>query len=437
MEAKKRQREQLANLMTTLDSLIPARLRRVAQKNGAGRRAVGVGGRSLHDVLQDAVHCVGSITAAGTPATTPGAEWTESPSRRDAQEDCHTARAPRTSLREALLSSESLLCVEVDLHYRGPHQHKCTVVELGRGAQAFIGDVPWGKDTLLGFDLVDIIHPADAHLFLQLVAGARCSRHARPGRSDKQTGAKVGAEHEAVSVRMLQFLRYRFPRGRRPPVDESAASNSSAGDAVAEAETGGKRWNAKDTADESADGKAFDGEAALFPQAFDHDPLLEDSAAPPPSRTAAGAGETQSRAPLSRPVHVARHSPLTVCQYKRVRVQLAVGGRDEARAQGGRARKRLARKDGEQGGGAEATVRAVLLLVEEDEGDSEKGDDEMGGGDDPCSSDDCAGMSGGGSCMCMCVCVCVCVCVLARLMGPAIVCVCTCICVFVCECIFV
>ena len=65
MNAKKRQRMQLAGLVAKLDPLIPSNLRRKAQKNGAGRRAVGPGGRSLHDVLLDAVHAVQCIRPGG------------------------------------------------------------------------------------------------------------------------------------------------------------------------------------------------------------------------------------------------------------------------------------------------------------------------------------------------------------------------------------
>ena len=65
MRTKKRQRMQLARLVADLDSLIPSNLRRQAQKNGAGRRAVGAGGRSLHDVLLDAVHAVQCIRPGG------------------------------------------------------------------------------------------------------------------------------------------------------------------------------------------------------------------------------------------------------------------------------------------------------------------------------------------------------------------------------------
>ena len=353
LKAKKRRREELTLLLASLDSLIPAHLQRVAQKNGAGRRAVGVGGRSLHDVLHSAVEHVRHITAAEGCAKqnvasgcmhSPSSDASDAPSGRDTQRDCVSASDLDTVMREALLSSASLKCIEVELRRRSSGRYMCKVVELGRGAQELIGDVPWGAEMLVGSDFVDMLHPADVDPFFELVAEAHSSLQ---GPSDEHRAggamlepARGRASSPPVSVRIVRFSGHRFAQGRHLPPCHPTASDLCA--EAADASNGGAL-----------------GRGSVF-QELDHDPLLQFTTAPSALEASSAAG-----AP-------ARRSSITVCQYQRVRMQLAVGDRSgRARARGGVEGK--AEKSAEASLGEtpdqQASVRAVLFMLEEPQGD--------------------------------------------------------------------
>jgi len=349
LKAKKRRREELTRLLASLNSLIPAHLQRVAQKNGAGRRAVGVGGRSLHDVLHSAVEHVRHITAAEGRVKknvargcmhSPSSDASDAPSGRDTQRDCVSASDLDTVMREALLSSASLKCIEVDLRRHSSRKYLCKVVKLGRGTQELIGDVPWGAEMLMGSDFVDMLHPADVVVFLELVAEALSSLQ---GPSDEpSTGgpmlepASGRASSKPVLVRIVRFFRHRFAQGRHLPPCHPAAA-----DLCAEA------------ADASDGGALGQGHplGSVF-QELDHDPLLQFT-------TASSASEAS-----------ARRSSITVCQYQRVRMQLAVGDHSgRARARGGGECKAEESAELGEAPHQQASVRAVLFMLEEPQGD--------------------------------------------------------------------
>ena len=59
---RQRRRRRQKELVAQLDELLPSSQRRTLSKNGAGvRRSMGTGGRTLHDILHDAVCLVRSI----------------------------------------------------------------------------------------------------------------------------------------------------------------------------------------------------------------------------------------------------------------------------------------------------------------------------------------------------------------------------------------
>ena len=60
---RKETRRQQKVLLGRLDELLPAEHRHQATRNCAGNRAVGVEGRSLHDVLKDLVRCIRAMDA--------------------------------------------------------------------------------------------------------------------------------------------------------------------------------------------------------------------------------------------------------------------------------------------------------------------------------------------------------------------------------------
>ena len=102
------------------DEILPKTFQSSPSPNGAGGRAVGAQGRSLHDVLNDTVRYFKHI-------------------RQDALHKAHGVERAE-AVKGSLTSAKSLLCVEVE----GGKGDSCTITGLGEGAKSFFKHSPWG-----------------------------------------------------------------------------------------------------------------------------------------------------------------------------------------------------------------------------------------------------------------------------------------------------
>jgi len=234
-------------------------------------------------------------------------------------------------MREAMLSSETLICLEVEVPWR-LHQGGCTIVQLGRGASRFFGSVPWG--TLIGFDLSQFLHPADVLAFVELEEQARRYEQAR------RSGAAKPLPLPWVSVRVARFCRSQFSRAHSRAHSRTQAPCASEDEAQ----------------QESGDSEHAAVCVSLFPQVLADDPLLNgephDGLA-----EAGGKGEEEDSSWCGG----SEGTPFTGCCYQKVVVRMALGQEEGVGEEVG-----VKQEDGaEKAGGRRA--RALLVIdVEED-----------------------------------------------------------------------
>ena len=163
-------------LVVALDKVLSARADCRGELAGGKRKRTGA--RTLQEVLRDAAAAVrearNRASASRTRTDACNAPAACSPSISE----CIAS----ASLREALLASRGLLCVELHTDEEG-HDHDARVVALGRGAQEFFGDTPWGD--LRGQAMQYLVHPADQNTFQSMcqraVAAAAVGGDVPPG----------------------------------------------------------------------------------------------------------------------------------------------------------------------------------------------------------------------------------------------------------------
>ena len=129
-----RQREREA--LQRIERLLPAAFTSSAQQNSAGKRSVGAFGRSQINILSDLVRYVSSVKHRGVVSD--------------------------ASVREALLSGQNLLVLEVD------PAPGLTVRAASAGASEFFKHSPYGS-SLVGRSIASLLHESIASL---LHAGA-------------------------------------------------------------------------------------------------------------------------------------------------------------------------------------------------------------------------------------------------------------------------
>jgi len=168
-----------AALLNRLDKCLPASARSTAQRNGAGRRSVGLGGRSTADVLGDCVKYIPSVlkkVAATKGALRQADGW---------------RRQNLPSYKTAIMASRSMVCFEVE---NRDESAKWVVCEAGQGLRRLFWNVP--GDDFCGHDLTRFVHPDDIPALAlgweQLAAKQRASQH--------ETG---GPEGTALTVRLV------------------------------------------------------------------------------------------------------------------------------------------------------------------------------------------------------------------------------------------
>jgi len=173
-ERRKQGRRNMNKMLAHLDEILPKTFQSSPSPNGAGGRAVGAQGRSLHDVLNDTVRYFKHI-------------------RQEALHKAHGVERAE-AVKGSLTSAKSLLCVEVE----GGKGDSCTITGLGEGAKSFFKHSPWGD--AIGHSIAHFIRCEDLPAFHRLVDAS------------KKLKADVNMLGEATvdegeSVRMMHFSR--------------------------------------------------------------------------------------------------------------------------------------------------------------------------------------------------------------------------------------
>jgi hypothetical protein len=144
-ERRRDQRAAHNSLVSKIHSLVPPNARfHTTQRQGAGVRGLGAGGRSLHQALEDVVGYLRNLRAAA-PMWPPALE---------------PRPKPAISHREALLSSRSLFVLEVESNVRW------TIRTLGRGAADFFAHAPWGGTE--GQSIANLVRCEDVPSLVQM-----------------------------------------------------------------------------------------------------------------------------------------------------------------------------------------------------------------------------------------------------------------------------
>ena len=145
---RKETRRQQKVLLGRLDELLPAEHRHQATRNCAGNRAVGVEGRSLHDVLKDLVRCIRAMDARQAVCSSMAARvkgFQHCPEALNIDDD---------TLKGGLSSSMSVAVWEVAM--------PCwNVLSLNPAGRFLFGRTPWGADSLGQSMLNGLVHCED------------------------------------------------------------------------------------------------------------------------------------------------------------------------------------------------------------------------------------------------------------------------------------
>ena len=173
-ELRRERTRKKALKVAELDALLPVEYRRRQQQNMAGRRSLGLGLRTIEDVLQDTKRFLSDVRSRSRSA--PAADEIEREPAAATRHALESFFAPSLSsskttmevnaaMRDGLLSSHSLMCIEIELSADAT-MSPWTVVGASQGTRDFFAFAPWGE--LSGKDLLHIIHPADSGAFVSL-----------------------------------------------------------------------------------------------------------------------------------------------------------------------------------------------------------------------------------------------------------------------------
>ncbi|MGB1598345.1 MAG: hypothetical protein ACPIOQ_36645 [Promethearchaeia archaeon] len=153
-----RQREREA--LQRIERLLPAAFTSSAQQNSAGKRSVGAFGRSQINILSDLVRYVSSVKHRGVVSD--------------------------ASVREALLSGQNLLVLEVD------PAPGLTVRAASAGASEFFKHSPYGS-SLVGRSIASLLHDDDVPVFERLCVDVEKAERAKTALSGGgQPGTAAG-----------------------------------------------------------------------------------------------------------------------------------------------------------------------------------------------------------------------------------------------------
>ena len=144
-QREREQRDRIKRLVGTIDSMLPPSFRSSAQRNGAGNRSLGGGGRALTDVLQDLLRYVShhrqmwpqACIGAGAACSAASEAVSVSPD----------------VIRESLLRARWLICVEVEMNV----EQDWIICREGDGAARIWAAAPWGS-SCVGHSLSQLVH---------------------------------------------------------------------------------------------------------------------------------------------------------------------------------------------------------------------------------------------------------------------------------------
>jgi len=179
-ERRKQGRRNVNRMLAHLDEILPKPFQSSPSPNGAGGRAIGAQGRSLHDVLNDTVRYISNLK----------------------QDSLHKAHGvdKADAVKQSMQSAKSMLCVEVE----GGKGDSCTITGMGEGAKSFFKNSPWGDAH--GHSLAHFIRCEDLPAFHRLVDASRQSKIDK----NNPDGA-LGAE---VPLSMMHFSRMAAVQGQ-------------------------------------------------------------------------------------------------------------------------------------------------------------------------------------------------------------------------------
>ena len=149
-ERRKQGRRNVNMMLAKLDSTLPAQFQSSPSRNGAGGRAIGNSGRSLHDVLTDTVRCLAKM-------------------RQDALHRAHGVDGTEV-VKHALRASKSILCVEVE---SAKGDDACVITDMGAGAKDFFAHSPWGD--VKGDSMAHFVKCGDLAAFHSILGASRAS----------------------------------------------------------------------------------------------------------------------------------------------------------------------------------------------------------------------------------------------------------------------
>ena len=170
-ECRKAQRKHQNDLVQKLDAALPkSALRQVRIKQGAGARALGTGGRSMHQALENVVEYMKELRAAGNLPV----------KRVAASAEVSTAKFHR----DALMNAKSVFVLEVQ------SASDWIILDVGQGAADFFCGAPWGD--MKGQSLANFVRCEDLTSLHKLwPQNARST--ARPRFSVVEKGCKDGS----------------------------------------------------------------------------------------------------------------------------------------------------------------------------------------------------------------------------------------------------
>ena len=164
------------HLLAKVDAVLPPGQRTTAQRNGAGKRSVGMAGRSSNDILNDCTRFLAQLKAERALQSASECGTSEKRGRPDPSEDAADAQPPEGApqsralaqptpvpLRSMLMSSRSLFCLEVHIV---DDSVDWQVDNVGQGAEALSLNSA-GRD-IRGQSLRDFVHPDDMEQLLSL-----------------------------------------------------------------------------------------------------------------------------------------------------------------------------------------------------------------------------------------------------------------------------
>jgi hypothetical protein len=203
-ERRRKRRYRQTDLVAQLDELLPSSKRRTLSKNGAGvRRSMGTGGRTLHDILQDALCLVRGIRSPDPgPASCSDASRPAHPSVNGA--DDAPALRPRSftaPMREALLTARGVMLVEVDVLTQ-------SIGAMSVGARDFFACSPFGG--VDGFNVKLLLHTDDIASF-----DSACENLPMWEEVARAQGAAEPPPHPTVKLRVVHFFKKPRFDGRR------------------------------------------------------------------------------------------------------------------------------------------------------------------------------------------------------------------------------